>query len=304
MPQAPKHTAADSPFNLGNTEAYEIWRARKLAAQPIDTGIMIIDIADAAQLTMAEKNALTIACKQTNFAVYRHRPGPLRDKEQVRRFGAQLGLQHLDNNLCADDDAITPLTVTASGRRQEYIPYTNRPLSWHTDGYYNPSDRQVLSWSLHCVRSAASGGENRLMDHEMAYLLLRDEDPALIAALHAQDALTIPANIEQGVEIRGARTGPVFSIDTATGCLHMRYSARTRNIIWKDTEVTRRAVDRLRDIMNDDSPYVYMLRLEPGMGVFSNNILHNRSGFDDDNGEENQRLIYRARYYDRIGNCH
>jgi hypothetical protein len=36
---------------------------------------------------------------------------------------------------------------------------------------------------LHCVQSAATGGENQLLDHEIAYILLRDENPDHIRAL-------------------------------------------------------------------------------------------------------------------------
>ncbi len=38
--------------------------------------------------------------------------------------------------------------------------------------------------------------------------------------------MTIPANVEGGREIREARTGPVFSVDTKDGTLHMRYTKR------------------------------------------------------------------------------
>ena len=38
--------------------------------------------------------------------------------------------------------------------------------------------------------------------------------------------------------------------------------------------------------------------LQPGMGLLCNNVLHDRSAFSDDPARP--RLIYRARYYDRI----
>jgi len=38
--------------------------------------------------------------------------------------------------------------------------------------------------------------------------------------------------------------------------------------------------------------------LQPGMGLLCNNVLHDRSGFTDDPARP--RLIYRARYHDRI----
>ena len=41
-------------------------------------------------------------------------------------------------------------------------------------------------------------------------------------------------------------------------------------------------------------------RLQPGEGLISNNALHCRSGFRDDPATGRTRLVYRARYYDRI----
>jgi hypothetical protein len=40
---------------------------------------------------------------------------------------------------------------------------------------------------LHCVRPAASGGVNRLLDPELAYIALRDAVPALVRALMQPD---------------------------------------------------------------------------------------------------------------------
>ncbi|MCP5430235.1 MAG: taurine catabolism dioxygenase TauD, partial [Chromatiaceae bacterium] len=37
-----------------------------------------------------------------------------------------------------------------------------------------------------------------------------------------------------------------------------------------------------------------------GWGLISNNVLHDRSGFEDDPDPARKRLLYRARYYDRI----
>jgi hypothetical protein len=38
--------------------------------------------------------------------------------------------------------------------------------------------------------------------------------------------------------------------------------------------------------------------LQAGEGLISNNVLHNRTAFED--GPGHRRLIYRARFYDRI----
>ena len=111
--------------------------------------------------------------------------------------------------------------------------------------------------------------------------------------------MTIPANIVDGKEIRPDRAGPVFSL-MPDGNLHMRYTARTRSIIWKDDAVTRSAVQALEAYLKSDSPYIYRATLQSGQGLISNNVLHDRSGFED--GDNVKRLLYRLRYYQRIAN--
>ena len=191
------------------------------------------------------------------------------------------------------------MQVSAERRQFEYIPYSNRAISWHTDGYYNQLNRKIRAMLLHCVRPAARGGENALMDHEILYLLIRDENPQYIDALMQPDAMTIPANIENGVEIRPEQTGPVFSVDESSGHLHMRYTARTRSIVWKQDQTLLAAVKYLEEVLAGDSPYIFHHRLLAGQGLVCNNVLHTRSTFEDEAGSQG-RLVYRARYYDRI----
>jgi alpha-ketoglutarate-dependent taurine dioxygenase len=215
-------------------------------------------------------------------------------------MAAQLGLQRMDDNLCADEDSITSLQVMEDGRHAGYIPYSDKPLSWHTDGYYNRPDQQIRGIVMHCVQPAAEGGENLLLDHEIAYIQLRDENPDFIRALQNVDAMTIPDNIENGIIIREAETGPVFSLEKHSGHLHMRYSARTRNIEWFNDEITREAVASLNQLLTENNPYVFRYRLNTGEGIICNNVLHNRSGFTDAEDVNQKRLLYRARYFDRV----
>jgi alpha-ketoglutarate-dependent taurine dioxygenase len=217
------------------------------------------------------------------------------DKDIVQRLGARLGLSRLQANPLADEDGITSLEVSAQRSGRGYIPYSNRRLLWHTDGYYNPPASRIRAFLLHCVRPAAEGGENRLLDPEIAYILLRDADPRFVEALSAPDAMTVPANEEDPAAQRGAQAGPVFSFDG--GPLHMRYTARTRSIVWRDE--AQAAVERLRAILDSDSPYVFRVKLSGGQGLVCNNVLHDRSEFTDAPGAE--RLVYRARYSDRVG---
>jgi hypothetical protein len=183
---------------------------------------------------------------------------------------------------------------TQSGN--QYIPYTDKPLSWHTDGYYNLLDKQIFGIVMHCVRPAAEGGSNLLMNPESIYILLRDKNPAYIEALMHPEAMTIPDNTEQGKVIRAEQTGPVFMVKP-DGRLHMRFSARKRNIVWRDTRDTREAVSYMNELMAAEE-HVLKLESRAGQGIICNNVLHNRSAFKD--SEDQKRLLYRARYYDAV----
>lgn len=285
-------------FNLADDAAYLAWRAAKLARYPRTLAELVVEVRDPRALSAGERQALLERCGRANMAIYVSRAGGDPDKEIPRRLGSQLGLRDLDPNYLADDDGISPLAVAEHGARGEFIPYTNRGIKWHTDGYYNPVARTVRGVLLHCVERAASGGENDLLDHEIAYIQLRDRDPQHIRALMAEDALTIPARIEGGRTERPAQAGPVFSVDAA-GFLHMRYTARAVSIEWKNDEPTKAALAALEDVLGTASPWIFRGRLEPGMGLVSNNVLHTRTPFTD--SPRHQRLIYRARYYQRVG---
>ena len=150
---------------------------------------------------------------------------------------------------------------------------------------------------LHCVRPAIEGGETALLDHEMAYLLLRDRDPEHVRALSAPDAMTIPARSDEHGVARAEQAGPVFFVDPRSGRLHMRYTARTRSIRWRADGATRAAVACLESILSG-SPCVLRARLEAGMGLLCANVLHNRSAFVD--APQFPRLLYRARYHDEL----
>ncbi len=291
--------AADSPFSLDNETAYRRWRDAKLHAYPTAAGELLVEIKDPRKLTAVEAQAVARICRKTNMALYASPLGGLEDKALARALGEQLGLHRLDNNLLADDDGITSLQVVAGKSERGYIPYSNRRLLWHTDGYYNAPETRIRAFVLHCVSPAAEGGENRLLDHEIIYILLRDAGPDYIRALMQPDAMTIPANTESGEETRVASIGPVFSTDIA-GNLHMRYTARTRSIEWKQDAATRAAVRFLEDLLAGDSPYIFRHRMAAGQGLVCNNVLHNRTAFTDDVDKGIARLVYRARYYDRV----
>lgn len=287
---------ATSPFDLDHPEAYARWRERKLAGHPARLEDLIVEIGDPRHLTPAEHAAILDRCRRANMALYAARTSGDPDKDDARLLGEQFGLVRLDRNPGADEDAISALTVQSDALHQGYIPYTDRPIAWHTDGYYNTPECQIYGLVLHCVEPAAQGGENDLLDHEIAYLLLRDRGTDYIRALMHPRAMTIPANTDETREPRPEQAGPVFSV-RPDGRLHMRYTDRKRNILWRDDPLTRAALAALREILYGASPWHFKGRLEAGWGLMCNNVLHTRTAFTDG---ERPRLLYRARYYDRI----
>lgn len=276
--------------------SYQQWKENRLRSYPKNVQELIVEIDGLVNLSDTEKSAIRSVCRRSNMAIYRCRDD-FSDRAAVVAFSANFGLNNLDHHLCANADGVSELAVASAGVRTGYVPYSNRSLSWHTDGYYNQKPRQINAVVLHCARAAASGGENALLDPELVYIRLRDADPRFITALEHAECLTIPANADAGGTIRAAVSGPVFSYD-AGGFIHMRYSARKRNVQWRDDDLTKAARDCLAEILADENEQVFRYRLQAGEGLISNNVLHNRTAFSDRPGHK--RLLYRARFFDRI----
>lgn len=291
---------ANSPFDLGNESGYRAWRDARLAAYPRRIDELVVSLDDPRHLTADEADTLEACCARANMAIYSAAHLPAADKSIPHRLAQQLGLSRLEGNYLADEDglsSITPASDEGGSVRGDFIPYTHKPINWHTDGYYNALDRRILGMTLHCAQDAESGGENALLDHEIAYIQLRDASPDYVAALMQADAMTIPARMDEDNVARPEQSGPVFAVDPDAGFLYMRYTARTRSIVWKDDAVTQTAVKTLADILAS-SEYILTARLSPGMGLICNNVLHTRSAFSDSPGH--RRLLYRGRYYDRL----
>ena len=158
---------ANSPFDLANESGYRAWRNAKLAAYPRSVDDLIVPLGDPYHLTPAEIDALESRCARANMAIYSAPHLPAADKSIPHQLARQLGLTHLEGNYLADEDGLSSITPTdeAGELRGEFIPYTHKPINWHTDGYYNALDRRILGMTLHCAQDAEAGGENALLDH-------------------------------------------------------------------------------------------------------------------------------------------
>ena len=310
-------TFEGSPFSLSgdaNNDAYLAWREKKLADFP-DFSEITVDVGDGARFTLSESKKIRSLLKRCGMAIFRSSDAMASSGDEshgrdvVSGISKHFCLKNPDKNPYADEDALTPLHVAAGKARIEegrklYIPYTDKAINWHTDGYYNLPDRTIRTMLLYCVRPAKSGGTNMLFDPEMAYLLMRDADVEMVRALAHPQAMTIPANEIDEAVTREDVTGPVFSIDRIDGSLRMRYTARKKNVVWRNDTNTIKALGFLENMFSEanakNNKFMFEYGLGAGEGLICNNILHTRTSFVDGEQENEKRFILRGRYKQRI----
>ena len=290
----PQKTAV---FAIDDNENYSLWRAAKLENYPTKRDELIVKVNDLANPTSDEISQITRLIQKANMAIYDSRV-PVKE-EVLEKFCSRFGLKTMEKHRSRDSLGVVSIEPADSDTRGGYIPYTDKPLSWHTDGYYNDPEHRIRAMILHCARNAEEGGVNALIDPEIVYIRMRDENPDYIRAFMHPQCYTIPENTDPRTPYRPVSIGPVFAVDPKTGKLHMRYSARGRNVIWRDDETTRKAHAFLTHILEND-PFVIHYKLQSGQGVISNNVLHNRTGFADTAPAGQKRLMYRIRYMERI----
>ena len=119
-------------------------------------------------------------------------------------------------------------------------------------------------------------------------------------AMKHRQATTISENREPNGKVRSVSIGPVFASNAEPGHLEMRYTARTRSIVWRDDAVTAQAVAFLDSVLGGDEPYIQTTKMQAGEGILCNNSLHNRTGFDPKLAEDSGRLVYRMRIHNRV----
>ena len=293
-----------SPFSLASEISYQSWREAKLANYPRSIDEIRVPVADLALPEQVERTQIMHAMVRCNMAIYFCQPGLADERSPVLRralagFLAHFNLRSVEKHRSAEDDGFVAIEVSAAPQKRGFIPYSSRSLNWHTDGYYAPPETAIRAMLLHCVKSASAGGENALLDPEIAYIRLRDSNPKWIEALMHPRAMTIPASSEEDGSERPVSVGPVFAIDPTDGSLLMRYTARGRNIIWRDDADTREAIGFLEHLLvKGEEPLILKARLAPGEGLLCNNVLHTRTAFEEAAGTH--RRLYRARFATRV----
>lgn len=291
-------------FKSSSKAEYDAWKTERLRNAEKFRNLPPIGINDLANPTRAEQTAILERCAKTNFALYEVKNSdnnPLKVAQDLRRFAAAFGLRIAETHRSAGEAGVVALEPSSEEGKKGYIPYTSHGMNWHTDGYYNDDGEWISAFVLHCLTPADKGGANQILDPEIAYIRLRDANPAYVQAFMHPAAMTIPENQERNGNVRPASTGPVFYPDPQTGRLQMRYTARTRSIEWRDDPLTHEAQEALRDLLMQNDPMAAEIKLASGQGILNNNVLHNRTAFETDDKEKPSRQILRVRFLNRIG---
>ena len=263
------------------------WAEEKEKNIPQNTDGIIVNIHDINNVKISEIAKIKETINKYNSCIYSSKVA-LKTNTNLLKFVESVGMRTYDcNNIESNEiSTITPL----QNNKINYIPYTDKSLNWHTDGYYDK--KSIFSWLLHCVNPATQGGENYFLDHELALreYILRNDD---VNNLMAEDALTIPESKDTS---RSEISTYVFSFKNQYKKLHMRFSMRKDNI--GTSPKANSAMTKLREIIeNDCAKYSLTYKLQKNEGIITNNILHGREAFKDD---KVKRKLLRIRSYERL----
>ena len=273
------------------SDDYKRWKELKLANFTGDIGKLTIDIKNPHSLTKNEASKCSDIIERGNILFFRLENEFADIKDSLLKLSKQFGMDDFEILESSEKSGLTKIEVSDEDKiKSEYVPYTNKALNWHTDGYYNDVSDPILSWMLFCHSDSDIGGENRFIDHEIVYILFNEMSDSLNDLLLEQ-AFTIPENKNNN---RKEISGYVFKL--LSNKLHMRFTMREKNIIWN--KKIMKSIKLLKSIILENENYQIKHKLKPNEGVISNNIIHMRTSFT--NSDNKNRLLYRLRSKKRI----
>ena len=270
------------------SEDFIEWSAKKDLNIPSNINDLKVSISDINHVSKTEISQIKQKLTKFNCCIYASGTD-LDDDSKIMRFAQSLGMRTFDSHNI-DDSAISTISANKDENNIRYIPYTNKGLNWHTDGYYD--SKPIFSWLLHCIEPALSGGENFLLDHELAireYILKYDD----IIYLTNNETFSIPTD---EVAKREITSNYVCDMNNEYKKLHMNFSMRKENIIVNKNSES--AMSKLIKIIKEDcKKYHLTYKLSKSEGIVSNNILHGRNAFKDG---QVMRKILRIRSHERL----
>ncbi len=282
---------------LSKLDDYKYWRDNKLNNYTTNLEDCLVEIDNPLKLKKSEKDRVRFLCNSNNFALF-HIQKQSDYVKTVTNINAQFDLVELDKHLYMQDQVLAHITPKVEKDQSEFIPYTNKAIGWHTDGYYNDIDHRIRSFSLFCANPAISGGVNDWIDPQIAYILIREESPDMAKILTHPQALSIPEHKKDGKIRRAKSTGAIFFIDELTQQLSMRYTQRKKNIKFLDSVEINPALESLSKLLNTNTQYHFRHSMQSGQGMLCNNVVHKREAFIDD--PNSPRLMLRGRYFKSI----
>lgn len=282
-------------FSMDSDQDYQKWRDEKLAAYPKNINDLIVELADMSAITEAERSRIMELVELANMCVYSAGSADL-SMDSLLKLGVQIGVSKTDKSTRHSNSD----ELTDSGILNMAIPFTTRPVRWHTDATYYGSDKTIQALFLLCKRPAAEGGSNKVIDHEILYILLRDKAPDALRTLMRDDCFKYKNPLTG--EISQHLGGKVFWTNS-NGHLNHRFSFRKMDMAWSGNSEILAAVDILETLLLNESEFVIEGRLESGLGLISNNVVHTREKLVDSDDDASKRLLFRARFYDRVNAC-
>lgn len=289
------NTRYPNRFDLKTDMDYQKWRDEKLAAYPQSVGDLVVELGDMTAITPAEKAGILERVELANMCVYTAGSAGL-TMDSLLALGKQLGVVNTDKSVRHSNSD----ELTDSGILGNAIPFTTRYVRWHTDATYYGSDQTIQALFLLCKQPAVEGGSNKVLDHEILYILLRDRNPDALGVLMSKDCFKY-RNPKTG-EINDHLGGKVFWTNS-DGHLCHRFSFRKTDMAWSDDADVTAARGVLESLLLGEPEHVIEGRLESGLGLISNNVLHTREKLVDGDDAASKRLLFRTRFYDRVNAC-
>ena len=272
------------------SKSYEFkqWASQKEDNIPSNIDDLKINLHDINHVSLEEISIIKDKIKRFNCCIYKSQQNLLTQANLIN-FAKSIGMKTYDTNN-VHNSPVSSIMLLKPVKSINYIPYTNKKLNWHTDGYYD--EKPIFSWLLHCEEPAFSGGENYLLDHELVireYIIKHGN----LDSLSRSDTFIIPGNADAG---RDETKGYICDINNKYKKFHMKFSMREKNM--ELNEQSKTAFIRMKKIIKEDcKKYCITYKLSKNEGIVSNNILHGRNSFEDG---KVMRKLYRIRSYERI----
>lgn len=162
-------------FDLRSDDGYLRWRDENRVVYPRAIDELVVELGGMTTPSPAQKRQILATVERANMCVYTAGAAAL-EMDSLLALGRQLGVSRTDKSARhAQSDELTD-----SGILNRAVPFSTRHCNWHTDATYYGSDNPIQALFLLCKRPAVEGGSNKVLDHEILYIHLREQNPGAL----------------------------------------------------------------------------------------------------------------------------